>query len=577
MPSPTTPPDADTLRQQEALTWQNGFDLEQWQQLVKQYQHQQAALTSSQREQQHHFVLVIPIADRPQHLQSCLQSLLKLCQTYQYGGVKNNRYKKIAVLIADDSQQQNNIEQQQQIAKHFSQQGLSCHYFGQQQQLELLNQLSPEKLEKIEAIIGKINPKKFYHKGASITRNIAYLKLQRDYADKKNHLFYFIDSDQEFQLAIQTPKGEQKLCAINFFYHLDQIFHDQKIKILTGKVVGDPPVSPAVMANTLLTDLQQLLLTLSTQPATAACPLHQKGQAKGEAHYHDMADLFGISTPTEQPPIQCAINHAHNQADTFKHVANRLNHFFDGAHPTRSSHFDYSPFGQLTPARTVYSGNYIFKAEALEFFLPFAKLKLRMAGPTLGRLIQSKLADGFVSANLPMLHKRTVQSEGRAEFRPGVDHQTKTIDLSVEFERQFYGDVMLFSIIKLSQIAYPEQELAHAKIEQFTQETELDLRKKYQQKQQQTLENLAQLSDLFASPEQWWHQQVGLKVSCDNFHRFLHNLQHNFSLEAQGYQLINSDSHRQSRLTEIQQAISELKTDQQAWQKTLNHFAQARD
>jgi len=255
MPSPTTPHDADTLRQQEELTWQKGFDLEQWQQLAKQYQHQQATLTEEQRGEQHHFVLVIPIADRPQHLQSCLHSLLKLCQTYQYGGFEHGRYKKISVLIADDSQQQNNIEQQQQISKHFTQQGLTCHYFGQQQQLELLKQLTPDKLEKIKAIIGEIKPKKFYHKGASITRNIAYLKLQRDYADKKTHLFYFIDSDQEFQLEIQTETGNQKLCAINFFYHLDRIFHDQKIKIFTGKVVGDPPVSPAVMANTLLTDL----------------------------------------------------------------------------------------------------------------------------------------------------------------------------------------------------------------------------------------------------------------------------------------------------------------------------------
>jgi len=576
MPSPTTPPDADTLRQQEALTWQNGFDLEQWQHLTQQYQNQQASLTEKQLVQQHHFLLVIPIADRPQHLQSCLESLLTLCQTYQYGGLKNSHYAKIAVLIADDSQQQHNIEQQQQITKNFNQRGLSCHYFGQQQQLELLKQLNPEELEKIEAIIGKINPKKFYHKGASITRNIAYLKLQRDYADKKNHLFYFIDSDQEFQLETQTPKGKQKLCAINFFYHLDHIFHDPKIKILTGKVVGDPPVSPAVMANTLLTDLQQLLLKLSAQPATVACPLHQKEQTKNEAHYHDMADLFGISTPIEPPAIHCPINHVHNQADTFKQIANRLNHFFDGAHPTRSSPFDYSPFEQLTPARTIYSGNYIFRAEALEFFLPFAKLKLRMAGPTLGRLIQSKLADGFVSANLPMLHKRTVESEGRAEFRPGVNHQTKTIDLSIEFERQFYGDVMLFSIIKLSTLGYPEQILTPAKIEQLTQETESELRKKYQQKQQQTLENLAQLSELFANPKQWWHQ-TEFNNACHDFQRFLNNMQYNFSISAQGYQLINSDSHRQRRLTEIQQAISELKTNQQAWQQTLNHFAQARN
>ncbi|MDQ7074616.1 MAG: hypothetical protein Q9O24_05565 [Gammaproteobacteria bacterium] len=572
MPSPTTPLDASALQQLETDLWQKGFDEQKLQRLIQQYQRHQAALTQSQREQQHHFVIVIPIADRPHHLQSCLQSLLTLCQTYQYGGVQNGVYNKLSVLLTDDSQQEKNIQKQKKIIADFNQRGLKIDYFDQAEQLKLLSTLTSEQQKNISRVIGKINPEHFYHKGASITRNIAYLKLQRDYAQINNVLFYFIDSDQEFQINIQTNNGEQNHYAINYFYHLDRIFSEKKINILTGKVVGDPPVSPAVMANTLLTDLVPFLKQMAAEPATAACPFHNQ-QRSEDAHYHDMADLFYFQPQTEQAAVQCPLQEKHTRSDSFAHLAQRLNHFFDGAHPTRKSHFNYSPAGELSPARTVYSGNYIFRPAALEFFLPFANLKLRMAGPTLGRLIQNKIGVGFVSANLPMLHQRTVQSEGRAEFRPGVQHQEKLIDLSTEFERQFYGDVMLFSMIKLTQLGYPEEDLSHAKIEQVSTEIEVELRQKYQQKQQQTLNNLSQLSQ-HINDQQWWHQEEKLQTACFKFQRFLANMQHNFSLSAQGYQLINSAKHRQTRLKEIQQTLLKLKIDQQAWQQTLTHFSQ---
>ncbi|MDQ7016827.1 MAG: hypothetical protein Q9N68_10680 [Gammaproteobacteria bacterium] len=573
MPSPTTPLDASALQQLEADFWQKGFDEQKLQRLIQQHQRHQATLTQSQCEQQHHFVIVIPIADRPHHLQSCLQSLLTLCQTYQYGGIQNGVHNKVCVLLADDSQQEKNIQKQKKITADFNQRGLKIDYFGQTEQLKLLSLLPPAQQKNISQIIGKINPDRFYHKGASITRNIAYLKLQRDYAQIKNVLFYFIDSDQEFQLNIQTNNGEQHHYAINYFYHLDRIFHNQKIQLLTGKVVGDPPVSPAVMANTLLTDLKPFLKQMAAEPATAACPFHTT-QPSGDAHYHDMADLFDLPPQIEQAFLQCPLSKKHTRSDSFAHVAQRLNHFFDGAHPTRKSHFNYSPAEGLSPARTVYSGNYIFRPTALEFFLPFANLKLRMAGPTLGRLIQSKIGAGFVSANLPMLHQRTVQSEGRAEFRPGVQHQENLIDLSTEFERQFYGDVMLFSMIKFTQLGYPEKNLNRAKIEQVSTKVEAELRQKYQQKQQQTLSNLSQLSQHVNDPQQWWHQEEKLQPAYFEFQRFLKNMQHNFSLSAQGYQLITSAKHRQTRLAEIQHALLQLKTDQEAWQRCLTQFAQ---
>ena len=101
-------------------------------------------------------------------------------------------------------------------------------------------------------------------------------------------------------------------------------------------------------------------------------------------------------------------------------------------------------FTATSAARTVYTGNYVIRPENLRYFIPFATLKLRMAGPVLGRILKMRLKHRFVSANLPMLHNRTVDSIGQSEYRAGVINTNQSIDLSNEFIRQFYGDVMLF-------------------------------------------------------------------------------------------------------------------------------------
>jgi len=49
---------------------------------------------------------------------------------------------------------------------------------------------------------------------------------------------------------------------------------------------------------------------------------------------------------------------------------------------------------------------------------PVRHLRLRMSGPTAGRLIQAEIGDRFASANLPMLHRRTAADDVQDEFRP---------------------------------------------------------------------------------------------------------------------------------------------------------------
>ena len=149
----------------------------------------------------------------------------------------------------------------------------------------------------------------------------------------------------------------------------------------------------------------------------------------------------------------------HDHAACLSGFARRLNRFFDGEHPTRLTPYVHGDVAaSVTPARTVYTGNYVLSPRGLRYFIPFAGLRLRMAGPVLGRLVQAGSGAAFVSANLPLLHRRTLEEQGASEFRPGVDRSAPLVDLSGEFERQFYGDVMLFTVIELVARGYPEHQ-----------------------------------------------------------------------------------------------------------------------
>lgn len=120
----------------------------------------------------------------------------------------------------------------------------------------------------------------------------------------------------------------------------------------------------------------------------------------------------------------------------------------------------------------------MFRPQALNWFIPYAPLRLRMSGPTMGRLLQAELGPRFVSANLPMLHKRTLETTGQSEFRPGVEDDSAVIDLCGEFERQFHGDVMLFSMQQLTAQGYPGKVLDMAAIAATLRAMQIEMREK---------------------------------------------------------------------------------------------------
>lgn len=530
--------------------------------------------SATESDVRHHIVIVIPIADRPQHLQTCMNSIFELCETFEYGGKIGNTYQRISVIIADDSQDVSNIQQHRKLAKYYTKKGIKTEYLGLDEQIQQLQKL---KQKELSSILGYVDLHAFYHKGASIIRNIAYLRLNQLAKKQDNLLFYFIDSDQEFRLNLPS-KPDKNIIGLNYFYHLDKLFLEQEIKLLTGKVVGDPPVSPSVMASNLLKDIALFLEAVSSVSPQSQCQFHYDDSCKDnnsgddDAAYHDMADLFGFKKRLASFNYTCPLASEHNHIDCFRHFARRVNHFFDGEHPTRRLFFQYKNIrDSLTPARTVYTGNYVFVPEMLEYFIPFAPLKLRMAGPVLGRLIKAEIGDRFVSVNLPMLHKRTVDEIGQSEYRPGVKHQNGTIDLSNEFICQFFGDVMLFTIEALTEQGYPDNYLDEDVIAAVIKNTEKHLLQQYQAQHAQIKTRLLELTAIYSNKDRWWNNQKTLAPALDSIKQFIHNMETNFGKHAKAYQAIQDGSVKKLNTQHILEAIIAYPASKQRWKQCLEN------
>ncbi|MES9971343.1 MAG: glycosyltransferase family A protein [Candidatus Thiodiazotropha sp.] len=529
----------------------------------------ESLIAKQSTDDRHHFIVVIPVADRPQHLEACLDSLFTLCRRFGYGGFAEQKYQKIRVMIADDSKQPDNRNRHRKIAQQFSRDGLEALYFGQHEQLQLLEKLSDTQRQDLSNIIGSHPAAAFYHKGASITRNLSYLKLKQLIADDNHTLIWFIDSDQEFR--INTQSHRDGVFAINYFHRLDRIYASTETLVLTGKVVGDPPVSPAVMATNFLQDVLGFVSDIARLQPQHACSFHQQTTPRDDgAAYHDMADLFGFHDQQKNFRYHCQLPGRHDQVACLTGFSRLLNHFFDGEHLTRQSFYTTPPTAmELTPARTLYTGNYLLSPQALDFFIPFSSLKLRMAGPQLGRLLRSELGSRFVSANLPLLHKRTQGQTGESEFRPGIHKGQTGIDISGEFERQFFGDVLLFSLQTLIESGYPQQQMKLEQIEQIVLDTEASLLQRYRQMQQQIMTRLEELRQSIEDRNGWWWHNPEAGDAIENFQDFMQNMAYNFATGSPGYVMIQSTTHRQQRRQQILQALRAYTEDRDNWRKAL--------
>lgn len=502
------------------------------------------------------FIISIPVADRPAQLRSCLESIYQLCRLYNYGGQDiDGRYAKITVVVAEDSRDAQHVGQHRALVAEYCARGLEVIHFDLPEQYRLLHSIPEPRRRQLGRLLTTQPAERFYRKGQAANRNLSYLKMLALTQDKGRTLYYLVDSDQLF------------LSELDYFHHIDHIFRTTDTLMLTGKLVGDPPVSPAVMAGNFLDDVTAFLHEIAGYAPQGACRFHRDATLPGDAAYHDMAAMFGFDPQADHFEYRCPLSGEHDHAACLAAFTHRLHAFFFGEHLTRKTAFHPSTAPtELTPARTVYPGNYIVNFDGLKYIIPFGHLRLRMSGPTAGRLIQAEIGGRFASANLPMLHERTTGSDTQGGFRPGVERQEDAaVDISDEFERQFFGDLMLFSVVEwlkqydLAQLVDGESLLP------VVEKVEADLLALYQAQHDAINKRLPELKQWIVEEKHWWHGTSALhRVS-----RFLRNIELNFGDESQAWRQIQSASHRKARKQQITDALMGYQEERKVWDEVV--------
>ncbi len=533
------------------------------------FREQEALIQRLGNDDRHSFILSIPVADRPPHLRACLESVYQICSLFNYGGNASGTWDKIKVIVAEDSRDENNIRRHVELVEEYQRKGLQVIHFGLDEQYELLHSLPPEKCERLGNLLTTQPKERFYRKGQAANRNLSYLKFLQLTEDKDRTLYYLVDSDQHFCVNRKTESGEEVVYALNYFQAIDKIFRTTDTLMLTGKLVGDPPVSPSVMTANFLDDVTAFFARLATLPGDQACQFHgAQGPVAGDAAYHDLAGLFGFEKKPETFPYSCRLEGEHDHNACLKDFALQLNAFFFGEHLTRKTWFSYgNGFTQLAPARTVYPGNYIANYAGLKYIIPFGHLRLRMSGPTAGRLIAAEIAGRFASFNMPNLHRRTTEAGLDDDFRPGVelDEAQQSVDLSDEFERQFFGDLMLFSTEELVKQADVKQPFAQEVIATIIARKEAELLALYRQKHVAIVAKNRQLHDLVFNAGHWWLRSPDLAVALRQVQAFIDNIARNFGEHAPAWRQIQSAEHRAQRKRQIVEALMNYRAERRAW------------
>jgi len=530
--------------------------------LIRQRGHSNQAVDT-----RHTFILSIPVADRPPHLRACLESIYQVCTQFDYGGHASGVWDKIRIVVSEDSRDEANIRRHQDLIAEYRQKGLQVIHFGLAEQYELLHALPPQQRAQLGNLLTTQPRDQFYLKGQAANRNLSYLKCLQLTADPDNTLYFLIDSDQSLCVNRQAKAGEEAVVALNYFHTIDKIFRTTDTQMLTGKMVGDPPVSPAVMAVNFLDDVSAFFSRLATLGSGQACQFHGVPHPRpGDAAYHDMARLFGFDDQPATFDYPCRLQGAHDHGACLTDFAQRLNAFFFGEHLSRKTWFDYGKgFSQLTPARTIYPGNFIVNHAGLKYLIPFGHLRLRMSGPTAGRLIAAEIGARFASFNMPNLHRRTTEAGLADDFRPGVEVGQASIDLSNEFERQFFGDLMLFTTEALVKQADVNQPFARDAAEAVINQKETELLALYQQKHDAIVEKNRQLSDLVFNADHWWQNTPALANALRQVRAFIDNIDRNFGEHALAWRQIQSAEHRAARKQQIVEALINYRAERDAW------------
>ena len=556
----------------EQAMWSPGADFPS---LLATYQalfrEQEATIREQEQggDDRYHFILGIPVADRPPHLRACLESLYQVCVAYDYGGRTEGVWTRIRIVVAEDSRDEANIRRHQALVEEYRHKGLQVIYLGLAEQYALLDALPAEKRARLGNLLTTQTRDNFHRKGQAANRNLCYLKFLQLTEDKERTLYYLVDSDQHFCVNRRIESGEEAVYALNYFHAIDRIFRHNDIVMLTGKLVGDPPVSPSVMVANFLADVSAFFNRLAALSGDQACQFHGwPGPPAGEAAYHDLAGLFGFVPQAATFPYPCPLTGAHDHVACLRGFAGRLNAFFFGEHLTRKTWFAYGDgLAKLAPARTVYPGNYTVNYAGLKYLIPFGHLRLRMSGPTAGRLIAAEIGPQFATCNLPNLHRRTTDAGLGDDFRPGVelDGDQQGVDLADEFERQFFGDLMLFATEALVKEADVRQSFDEGAIQAVIDRKEAELLALYRQKHDAIVSANQQLRALVFDAGHWWLHPPELADALQQVQAFIDNIERNFGESAPAWQQIQSAPHRAQRKQQIVAALQAYRAERDTW------------
>jgi hypothetical protein len=281
--------------------------------------------------------------------------------------------------------------------------------------------------------------------------------------------------------------------------------------------------------------------------------------------------LFGYKHSAQLRPFPCSTKGRHTVRKVFKTFSEKINGFFYGLHPTRETIYYYygSPLN-IAPARTVYTGNFVLRPEALRYFIPYADLKLRMAGPALGRLLKARIGKRFVSANLPLLHKRTLATNHQGEFRSGLNNQDRGVNLIDESIRQFWGDVLLFSVEELTKYGYPDTQLKLESLANIVNKTKEKMWRLYTKNNEAISEKMALLKDYLTNPGHWWNRSEDLKGAVGHYKTFCSSVEFNFGIQSEGYQELKDTFVCRDFSSRIAKALYDFYEDERLWHEVLN-------
>ncbi len=188
-----------------------------------------------------------------------------------------------------------------------------------------------------------------------------------------------------------------------------------------------------------------------------------------------------------------------------------------------------------------------------------------MSGPTAGRLIRAEIGERFASANLPMLHTRHLHDDEADQFRPGVEQGDQNINLADEFERQFFGDLMLFTVARLTDGESYSRAFTPDAVSKAVDETGQELLGLYEEKHRDVQDRNARLKQLLNDPQYWWHDHPQAAEALSGVQRFIHNIDVNFGSASTAYQQIQDPRHREQRKQQIIRSLLTYRESRDAW------------